>query len=95
MFINSKSHYRKNTDRMEIFDANVLIQLIADEKIVAVSAETTRPLHVCHKMSIAKFKHKMQTCNFQSQSSQLRSLGRTETNVKTVMNCQSVIMSVS
>ena len=80
---------------MEIFDANVLIQLIADEKIVAVSAETTRPLHVCHKMSIAKFKHKMQTCNFQSQSSQLRSLGRTETNVKTVMNCQSVIMSVS
>ena len=53
MFINSKSHYRKNTDRMEIFDANVLIQLIADEKIVAVSAETTRPLHVCHKMSIA------------------------------------------
>jgi len=37
-------------------------------------------LLVRHKMSIPKFKHKMQTSNLRSQSSKLRSLGCAETN---------------
>jgi len=43
IFKNKKNRYREKTNRMEIFDANVLIQLglVIGENSIAVSAEPT------------------------------------------------------
>ena len=43
IFKNKKNRYRDKTDRMEIFDANVLIQLglVMGENSIAMSAEPT------------------------------------------------------
>jgi len=46
---------------MEIFEANVLILLVIEENSIVISAEPTLTYSpVCHKMSISKFKHKIQ-----------------------------------
>ena len=56
---------------MEIFDANVLLQLVIERKqhCDVNRANSGLLVHVCHKMSIPNFKHKMQTWNLRSQSS--------------------------
>ena len=43
IFKNKKNRYREKTNRMEIFDANVLIQLglVIGENNIAMSAEPT------------------------------------------------------
>ena len=72
----------KITERMEIFDANVLLQLVIERKqrYNVNRANSGLLVHVCHKISIPNFKHKMQTWNLRSQSSKLRSWRRTEKN---------------
>jgi len=71
----------KIADTMEIFEANVLIQLVTERKQHCNVSRANNGLlvHVRHRMSIPKFKHKMQTWNSQSQSSNLHSLRRVET----------------
>jgi len=48
---------------MEIFDANVLLQLVIERKqrYNVNRANSGLLVHVCHKISIPNFKHKMQT----------------------------------
>jgi len=62
--LKNKIRYREKwqiTDRMEIFEANVLILLVIEENSIVISAEPTLTYSpVCHKMSISKFKHKIQ-----------------------------------
>ena len=60
----NKIRYRKvNTDMMEVFDANVLIQFAAEGNRIAMSTEPSLACKyiVCHKMSIPQFKQKMLT----------------------------------
>jgi len=54
----------KRTDRVKIFDVDVLIQLDVQENSTG--------LLVYRKMSIPKFKHKMQIRNLQSEISKKR-----------------------
>ena len=62
MLVNFKTdiRYREEIpDRMEIFDASVLMQSVIEE--TALHCQQSQRVHVCHNMSIPKFKHKMQT----------------------------------
>jgi len=61
---------------MEIFDANVLIQLVTEQKkhYNVSRANIGLIVHVCHKMSTPEVKYEMQPRNSQNSSFKLRSL---------------------
>jgi len=51
----------KINDKVEIFGANVIIQLVIERKQHCNDSRANigLPVHVCHELSIRKFRHKI------------------------------------